>query len=306
MQRAYRLTIALLTGLVLLATLRAQYRGDDFRGGLAQEVPWIWSVPGNSPFDTYAPAQVRFTDDWLQIEAQPGTLYQQFNTIRNLPSVRVPALRGAWRIETRLHLERGGISGSYLQAGLVLLHDADHYFNLHLVYDPYQSHWLRVSAGHEWAGVYRWAGLTTPLWEPTGGNTVRLQIRYEPVSQQVAFFYDREEGAFWRPLSGSPQSLSELPALQAVAIGGGQIGLYVDTAGGQGSPPAVAWFDYLEIDNSPHPADLNADGIVDDADLLMVLFAFGETSCHHPADIDGNGVVDDADLLAVLFAFGES
>jgi hypothetical protein len=50
--------------------------------------------------------------------------------------------------------------------------------------------------------------------------------------------------------------------------------------------------------------DVNRDGIVDDADLLAVLFAFGSND---PAsDINGDGIVDDADLLIVLFNFGSS
>jgi hypothetical protein len=49
---------------------------------------------------------------------------------------------------------------------------------------------------------------------------------------------------------------------------------------------------------------VNCDGIVDDADLLQVLFAFGVQRCNHPADINGDRVVDDADLLQVLFGFG--
>ncbi len=42
---------------------------------------------------------------------------------------------------------------------------------------------------------------------------------------------------------------------------------------------------------------------MDDADLLMVLFAFG--SSDPEPDVNSDGVVDDADLLTVLFAFGE-
>ncbi|CUU36530.1 hypothetical protein GXSOP10_1261, partial [Armatimonadetes bacterium GXS] len=50
--------------------------------------------------------------------------------------------------------------------------------------------------------------------------------------------------------------------------------------------------------------DVNGDGCVDDADLLAVLFAFGQTGSGLPEDVNGDGVVDDADLLTVLFAFG--
>jgi hypothetical protein len=50
--------------------------------------------------------------------------------------------------------------------------------------------------------------------------------------------------------------------------------------------------------------DVNGDGCVDDADLLAVLFAFGQTGSNLAEDIVCDGVVDDADLLSVLFAFG--
>jgi hypothetical protein len=50
--------------------------------------------------------------------------------------------------------------------------------------------------------------------------------------------------------------------------------------------------------------DVNGDGIIDDADLLRVLFAFGQSGSSLPEDVNGDGVVDDADLLIVLFSFG--
>jgi len=50
--------------------------------------------------------------------------------------------------------------------------------------------------------------------------------------------------------------------------------------------------------------NVNGDGIVDDADLLQVLFNFGSND--PAADANGDGIVDDADLLIVLFNFGAS
>jgi Ca2+-binding EF-hand superfamily protein len=50
--------------------------------------------------------------------------------------------------------------------------------------------------------------------------------------------------------------------------------------------------------------DVNGDGIIDDADLLRVLFAFGQSGSSLPEDVNGDGMVDDADLLIVLFSFG--
>ncbi|MEJ5384678.1 MAG: dockerin type I domain-containing protein [Fimbriimonadales bacterium] len=54
--------------------------------------------------------------------------------------------------------------------------------------------------------------------------------------------------------------------------------------------------------------DANGDQVVDDADLLEVLFAFGGDVSQDPAaataDLNQDGTVDDADLLIVLFNFG--
>ncbi len=50
--------------------------------------------------------------------------------------------------------------------------------------------------------------------------------------------------------------------------------------------------------------DASGDNRIDDQDLLMVLFAFGEQGQNIPADVDGSGSVDDADLLIILFNFG--
>ncbi len=50
--------------------------------------------------------------------------------------------------------------------------------------------------------------------------------------------------------------------------------------------------------------DVDGNGCVDDADLLAVLFTFGQSGSSMPEDVNGDGVVDDADLLMVLFNFG--
>ncbi|BCW95011.1 MAG: PQQ-dependent sugar dehydrogenase [Fimbriimonadales bacterium] len=60
-------------------------------------------------------------------------------------------------------------------------------------------------------------------------------------------------------------------------------------------------FAYLEL-TLDQAGDVNNDDVIDDADLLQVLFDFGSASSS--ADVNGDGVVDDADLLIVLFNFG--
>ncbi len=303
--RLFRKGVLATLALAWLGAAQAQTQFDDFLGGFNAQLGWSWQVAGNTPTNSYDPARVMFDTDALRITAQAGTLYQNLNNIRNLPSLSVPALRGAWSIETRVRLQRNGLSGAYLQAGVVLFRDADNYFNLHLVYLPDQNNRLSVSGGHEQRGVYQWAGLSGLMWDAASGDTARLMIRYEPDTGRVRFFYDREDGAHWREMDGSPKMLSDYPSLQAVALNGGQVGLYVDMAGGSGTPAPVATFDYLLILNDYHPADVNQDGIVDDADLLQVLFNFGVRRCNQSADVNRDGIVDDADLLQVLFAFGQ-
>jgi len=54
-----------------------------------------------------------------------------------------------------------------------------------------------------------------------------------------------------------------------------------------------------------HNGDVDNNGCVDDADLLAVLFAFGNTGSNlGRVDVNCDGTVDDADLLVVLFNFG--
>jgi hypothetical protein len=55
----------------------------------------------------------------------------------------------------------------------------------------------------------------------------------------------------------------------------------------------------------PHNGDVDNNGCIDDADLLRVLFAFGNTGSDlGRVDVNCDQVVDDADLLRVLFNFG--
>jgi len=64
---------------------------------------------------------------------------------------------------------------------------------------------------------------------------------------------------------------------------------------------------WLHASCVPRNGDVNGDGCVDDADLLAVLFAFGQSCPACPScleDLNCDGTVDDADLLIVLFNFG--
>ena len=65
-------------------------------------------------------------------------------------------------------------------------------------------------------------------------------------------------------------------------------------------------YDLIEILGEPvqdgPEGDVNGDGCVDDADLLIVLFNFGNPGGQ--GDVNNDEIVDDADLLIVLFNFG--
>jgi len=69
-----------------------------------------------------------------------------------------------------------------------------------------------------------------------------------------------------------------------------------------------SWEAYL-LETSPrctqHNGDVDNNGCVDDANLLAVLFAFGDLGSNlGRVDVNCDQVVDDADLLQVLFNFG--
>jgi probable HAF family extracellular repeat protein len=61
----------------------------------------------------------------------------------------------------------------------------------------------------------------------------------------------------------------------------------------------------LDTRCTAHNGDVDNNGCIDDADLLAVLFAFGNAGSNlGRVDVNCDGVVDDADLLIVMFNFG--
>jgi hypothetical protein len=93
-------------------------------------------------------------------------------------------------------------------------------------------------------------------------------------------------------------------SLQTGVTGTVQARVYVPGWLGQRQTLAVGSSGVVTANWSLINGDANRDNQVDDADLLMVLFAFGQTGANLPADCNGDGAVDDADLLIVLFNFG--
>jgi probable HAF family extracellular repeat protein len=78
---------------------------------------------------------------------------------------------------------------------------------------------------------------------------------------------------------------------------------------GHGYNAATGRYEAYLLDTGPrctaHSGDVDGNGCVDDADLLAVLIAFGNTGGNlGRVDTNCDGVVDDADLLIVLINFG--
>ena len=78
-----------------------------------------------------------------------------------------------------------------------------------------------------------------------------------------------------------------------------------DYAGPAGSTVQLDFACSFLIVETPCPADINGDGVVNFADLNALLGSFGDSGDALPADVNGDGVVNFADLNAVLTAFGD-
>jgi len=116
------------------------------------------------------------------------------------------------------------------------------------------------------------------------------------------FVYDATTGWVY-PVSTRGCTPGEAPSFFPVISGDGRAVVFQTTATNLSDLPigANAYAVMQQVICVP-PGDVNRDGIVDDADLLQVLFDFGQqSSC---ADVTMDGIVDDADLLVVLFNFG--
>jgi hypothetical protein len=121
-----------------------------------------------------------------------------------------------------------------------------------------------------------------------------------------------KEAVLWDPVNGMRRVKDILLALGVSEVSNWQLeevrALSADgtVLAGTGKNPtgnSEAWIAIIPRTDR-QAADVNLDGCVDDADLLQVLFAFGNTGYFPPEDLNYDTVVDDADLLAVLFAFG--
>ena len=123
----------------------------------------------------------------------------------------------------------------------------------------------------------------------------------------------RWDGADWSPLEGPSgvgvsQAASGSPTVRAFAQFDhpGASGLYAGggflNAGGLAAHNVARWSGGPA--NPDCPGDVNADGVVDMADLEALLVAFGQPGIGLPADLNCDGSVGFDDLAVVLGAFG--
>jgi hypothetical protein len=165
------------------------------------------------------------------------------------------------------------------------------------------------STNSEQDNNFAWGERVTNTWTP---DDQWMGVRIERVFGEdphivVKFRHSNTDG--WREYDGfnGARYYPDSPFyrhIMSMLSQGARIGVYTDNACGCGLAQPFE-FDYFETNLPLLPVgDVNADGFVDDADLLAVLFAFGSSGDCLDEDVNLDGTVDDADLLAVLFNFG--
>jgi hypothetical protein len=146
-------------------------------------------------------------------------------------------------------------------------------------------------------------------WNPNTGNTFGecsqavLDYLNGNNSLNLKFYQDPTNDIWYSTLNVSGQS-----GIKYVALVIPQGNQYINDPNLRASDRVANSLRYTNITDVRVIAqvgpegDVNGDGCVDDADLLIVLFNFGNAGGQ--GDVNGDNIVDDADLLIVLFNFG--
>jgi len=296
---------------------------DEFNGGFDPALPWSWLVVIPNP-DTdcdYVNTEntdypYQFVNGELQIVMHPwNSTYDQWNYAANFPNLPVLGFDPGWAIETEVALDlQGNIPTVYTQAGIMVMRDMDNYYQTMLIIRPNDGtnpHAFWLSTAHEVNRSYGYGGASAGFWgENQSSFSLKMRIEDggadpntgEPlikVRVQLPDWTDFVD--VWPSPFPRPQIVGE------VAQNGGRIALY-NVVGFTGDPQPIVSFRYIRLENirlaGVLEGDVDSNGCVDDADLLAVLFSFGNTGEEQATDINRDCVVDDADLLTVLFNFG--
>jgi len=147
-------------------------------------------------------------------------------------------------------------------------------------------------------------------WDPNTGNTFgecpQATIDYLNGNnpQGLKFYQDPTNELWYSTLTVSGQSGIRYVAL--VIPQGNQYNNDPDLVASNRVSSSLRYTNFTDVrviaGTSGPEGDVNGDGCVDDADLLIVLFNFGNAGGQ--GDVNSDGIVDDADLLIVLFNFG--
>jgi hypothetical protein len=167
----------------------------------------------------------------------------------------------------------------------------------------------------EWTlvGTLSVANGTIPLvcqWDPNTGNTFGecpqafIDFISGSNSAGIAFYQNPTHDIWYSTLTVSGQSGIRYVAL--VIPQGNQYGQDPTLNASNRTTTSLRYTNITDVRVfAGVDGDVDGNGCVDDADLLLVLFAFGQSGSGLQEDVNGDGVVDDADLLIVLFNFGQ-
>lgn len=142
-----------------------------------------------------------------------------------------------------------------------------------------------VANGIEWIGATSSSGPAAPIGKLVNQKDQWVGVEFDFQNDPVLAFAGATANSMLDGAIGTLEHLAFTPT-DSSATG-----------------PFILYLDDIEVmAEERQPGDVNGDGCVNDNDLLLVLFAFGNLG--GPEDLDGSGLVDDGDLLIVLFNFG--
>ena len=205
--------------------------------------------------------------------------------------------------------------------GSQALHDAVYYAaaldipmvaatgNFAMLQPSFPARWpetIAVTASDKWDGVWALSNTgievdlaapgvsidslnTTTTWSTRSGTSMAAPH----VSGTIALMLGE------LPILSTPQIRI---ALESTADDIGAVGF--DNQSGHGRLNAAAAV-AAAIGSGPGAADVNGDGVVNGADLALMLGSWGACSCPCPADVDENCAVDGADLALILGAWSQ-
>jgi hypothetical protein len=285
-------------GLLLSVNAFTQTIVDEFDGGFDPNLPWSWLVviPDNDPntcdlVNTENTDYYAFRDGELVLTMHPwNSVYQQWNYAVNFPNLPVAGFEPGWAIETEVTLDlNGNTPGVFTQAGIILMQDMDNYYSVQLVINPNASpisYWL--STAHEVNRNYQYGGASAGFWG-AGAPSFTLKMRIADAGSDESgnpLIRVQVQLPDWTDFVDVWPSPFLMPTMvQAVATNGGRVGFF-HVAGFEGDQQPIASFKYIKLENvqlaSFVPEGMwTGNGCVDDADLLQVLFSFGESGRSH-------------------------